>query len=66
MQVSVFIRNPRARDAFVAGYRQVSMRAVDLRDVERRAAVLLKSRLAADPSEGGSARGYWQAFADRY
>lgn len=66
MQVSVFIRNPRARDAFVAGYRQVAMRAVDLADVERRAARELRRRLAEHPEDGGAARGYWQAFADKH
>ncbi len=66
MQVSVFIRNPRARDAFVAGYRQVALRAVDLGLVERRAARELRRRLAEHPDEGGAARGYWQAFADKH
>lgn len=66
MQIGVFIRNPSARDAFIAGYRQVSLRAVDVADVERRAGLELKRRLAAGPHEGGDARGYWQSFADRF
>ncbi len=66
MQVSVFIMNPRARDAFVAGYRQVAQRAVDLAEVELRAAREVRRRLAASPDEGGEARGYWLAFAERH
>lgn len=66
MQIGVFIRNPGARDAFIAGYRQVSLRAVDVAEVERRAGLELKKRLAIAPDEGGEARGYWQAFADRF
>ncbi|GDX78237.1 hypothetical protein LBMAG42_00480 [Deltaproteobacteria bacterium] len=66
MQVSVFIRNPRARDAFVAGYRQVAARAVNLAEVELRAAREIRRRLAENPDEGGPVRGYWTAFAARY
>lgn len=66
MQVSVFIRNPRARDAFVAGYRQVAARAIDMADVERRAAREIRRRLALDPTEGGAARGYWTSWAEKY
>lgn len=66
MQIGVFIRNPAARDAFIAGYRQVSLRAVDVADVERRAGVELKKRLASEPDAGGEARHHWQAFADRF
>ena len=66
MQVSVFIMNPRARDAFVAGYRQVAQRAVDLAEVERRAAREIRRRLAVTPDEGGEVRGYWLAFADKH
>jgi len=66
MQVSVFIRNPRARDAFVAGYRQVAARAVNLAEVERRAAAEVRRRLEDDPDEGGTTRGYWEAFAEKH
>lgn len=66
MQVSVFIRNPRARDAFVAGYRQVAARAVNLEEVERRAAAEIRRRLLDDPDEGGPTRGYWLAFAEKH
>jgi Ser/Thr protein kinase RdoA (MazF antagonist) len=65
MQVSVFVRNPRARDAFVAGYRQVSGRAVDLAEVEWRSAAEIRRRLAEQPDEVGELRGYWEAWADR-
>ena len=66
MQVSVFIRNPRARDAFVAGYRRVANRAVDLLEVERRAAREIRRRLASDPTEGGEARAYWATWAEKH
>lgn len=66
MQIGVFIRNPGARDAFIAGYRQISLRAVDVADVERRAGLELKRRLASEPDAGGEARHHWQAFADRF
>jgi aminoglycoside phosphotransferase (APT) family kinase protein len=46
MQISVFATNPRARDAFVAGYRTASGRAVDIAEVELRAADELAKRSA--------------------
>jgi aminoglycoside phosphotransferase (APT) family kinase protein len=51
LQVSVFVGNPRARDAFVAGYRQVSGRALDLSEVDRRSAREIERRLIEDPPE---------------
>ncbi|MFN7142249.1 MAG: phosphotransferase family protein [Myxococcota bacterium] len=51
MQASVFVLNPRARDAFVAGYRQTSGRAIDMALVEDRAAVEITRRLAVDRPE---------------
>ncbi len=48
MQASVFCLNPRARDAFVAGYRQASGRAIDMAHVEERAAAEIKRRLVVD------------------
>jgi hypothetical protein len=66
MQVSVFTMNPRARDAFVAGYRQGSGRAVDLAEVERRAAREIRRRLVEDPPENTRLRGYWESFAQRH
>ena len=50
MQVSVFVTNPRARDAFVAGYRQVSGRALDMAEVERRAVLEIRRRMNEVPS----------------
>lgn len=66
MQVSVFVMNPRARDAFVAGYRQVSGRAVDMDEVERRSADEIRRRLASDTPPPERLKGYWLAFADKH
>ena len=66
MQVSVFVMNPRARDALIAGYRQASGRAVNLTEVERRSADEIRRRLRDDPPESDRLRGYWEAFAQRY
>ncbi len=49
MYVSVFVLNPRAGDAFVAGYRRASGRAVDMKAVEASAAAEIKRRLVEDP-----------------
>jgi hypothetical protein len=65
MQVSVFALNPRARDAFVAGYRQVSARSVDTTDVERRSAAEIKRRLATEPPSDDVLRRRWQDWVDR-
>lgn len=48
MQASVFALNPRARDAFVAGYRQTSGRAIDIAVVEARAVIEIRRRLIED------------------
>ena len=48
MQVSVFTANPRARDAFVAGYRQASGRVLDIRRVEELATREIHRRLRED------------------
>lgn len=66
MQVSVFVTNPRARDAFVAGYRQASGRAVDIRDVERRAAREIARRLVEDPPDSAEHRRRWQHWMESH
>ena len=48
MQVSVFTANPRARDAFIAGYRQASGRVLDIRRVEELATREIHRRLRED------------------
>jgi hypothetical protein len=65
MQVSVFALNPRSRDAFVAGYRQVSARAVDIAEVERRAAAEITRRLVTEPPADDVLRRRWQDWVDR-
>lgn len=65
MQVSVFCLNPRARDAFVVGYRRQSGRAVDLPEVERRAVVEIRRRLAEDPPADPVLLRRWQDWAER-
>lgn len=65
MQVSVFALNPRARDAFVAGYRQVTLRGVDMQDVERRAITEIRRRLREDPPEDEVMLRRWKDWADR-
>lgn len=64
MQVSVFVTNPRARDPFVAGYRQISGRAVDVRDVELRSATEIVRRLAEDPPENAEQHRRWRDWAE--
>lgn len=64
MQVSVFSLNPRARDAFVAGYRQASGRAVDLKEVERLAAGEIRRRLEFDPPADEVLRRRWEDWVD--
>lgn len=65
MQVSVFTMNPRARDAFVAGYRKHSGRAVDLRDVESRSAVEIRRRLVEDPPDDPVLARRWQDWVEK-
>lgn len=60
MQVSVFVLNPRARDAFVAGYRQASGRAIDMRVVEKRAAWEIRRRLVVDRPENEVLAKRWE------
>ncbi len=60
MQASVFCLNPRARDAFVAGYRQTSGRAVDMAEVERRAAAEIRRRLVVDRPESEELARRWE------
>lgn len=64
MQVSVFALNPRARDAFVAGYRQVSGRAVDIHEVERLAAAEIQRRLVSDPPDDEVLLRRWKDWVD--
>lgn len=64
MQASVFVTNPRARDAFVAGYRQISGRAVDVRDVERRTASEIRRRLVEDPPADAVLAARWRDWAE--
>lgn len=63
MQVSVFVMNPRAKDAFIAGYRQATGRAVDVAAVERRAAAEIRRRLVEDPPQRDDLRRRWEDWA---
>lgn len=65
MQVSVFALNPRARDAFLAGYRQATARPVDMKDVERRAVREIRRRLVEDPPQDEVMMRRWKDWADR-
>jgi hypothetical protein len=64
MQVSVFALNPRARDAFISGYRQVTARGVDIKDVERRAVREIRRRLVEDPPQDEVMMRRWKDWAD--
>ena len=66
MQACVFVLNPRARDAFVAGYRQASGRAIDIAAVEERTAWEIRRRLVVDrpPSEELARR--WEDWVARH
>jgi hypothetical protein len=66
MQVSVFVSNPRARDAFVAGYRQASGRAVDIADVERRATWEIARRLDEDPPTDAGVKKHWTQWMEKH
>jgi hypothetical protein len=66
MQVSVFVTNPRARDAFVAGYRQASGRAIDIADVERRAAAEIARRLEEDPPSDPAVAKHWTKWLETW
>lgn len=63
MQISVFILNPRMRDAFIGGYRQLAPVPIDLDDIERRAAALIRQRLALDPPMSEWQRDVWSQWA---
>lgn len=63
LQVSVFALNPRARDAFVSGYRRSVPRAMDLREVERRAAEEIRRRLVEDPPDDPVLLRRWEDWA---
>lgn len=65
MQVSVFVLNPRARDAFIAGYRKYCGRAIDIRAVEERARVEVRRRLVEDPPEDPVLAARWQDWVER-
>ncbi len=65
LQVSVFINNPRARDAMIAGYRQVAPRVVSVKDIETRAVAEIRRRLAVDPPDAQTARAWVRWVASR-
>lgn len=64
MQVSVWVSNPRARDAFIAGYRKVTPRLIDITDVEERAKIEIWRRLADDPPADEQLGRRWADWAD--
>jgi len=64
MQVSVWVFIPRARDAFVAGYRQASGRALSIKDIERRATFEIHRRLVFDPPESEKLKMMWLDWVD--
>ena len=65
MQVSVFTTNPRARGAFITGYRRYSGLAVDLVEVERRSAAEIRRRLVEDPPDDPVLTRRWKDWVDR-
>lgn len=65
MQVSVFALNPRARDAFISGYRQSTARGVDVREVERRSIAEIRRRIVEDPPQDEVLLRRWKDWADR-
>lgn len=65
MQVSVFVTNPRAKDAFIAGYRQTSGRMIDVAEVERRASLEIQRRLEEDDAPTDELRRRWEDWASR-
>jgi hypothetical protein len=66
MQVSVFVLNPRARSAFVAGYRQASGRAIDMVDVEERSAWEIRRRLICDPPANEVLARRWEDWVEKH
>ncbi|MFZ5482357.1 MAG: phosphotransferase family protein [Myxococcota bacterium] len=65
MQVSVFVSNPRARDAFVAGYRHASGRAIDIADLEQRATLEIARRLDEDPPTVPGMANHWKKWVEK-
>ncbi len=65
MQVSAFVMNPRARDAFVAGYRKACGRAIDIALVERLARAEIRRRLVEDPPENPVQVARWKDWVDQ-
>lgn len=65
MQACVFILNPRARDAFVAGYRQASGRAIDMGEVEERTAWEVRRRLVCDRPPNEALARLWEDWVER-
>ncbi len=66
MQASVFILNPRARDAFVAGYRQASGRAIDMGAVEERTVWEVRRRLVCDRPASEELARRWEDWVERH
>ncbi|MDP2316235.1 MAG: phosphotransferase [Pseudomonadota bacterium] len=66
MQACVFVLNPRARDAFVAGYRQASGRAIDMVDVEERTAWEIRRRLVCDRPASDELARRWEDWVERH
>jgi hypothetical protein len=66
MQACVFILNPRARDAFVAGYRQASGRAIDMGEVEERTAWEIRRRLVSDRPQNDVLARRWEDWVERH
>lgn len=64
MQVSVWVSNPRCRDAFIAGYRKVTPRLIDITDVEERAKIEIWRRLVDDPPLDQQLARRWADWAD--
>ena len=66
MQACVFLLNPRARDAFVAGYRQASGRAIDMAQVEERTAWEIRRRLVSDRPANDVLTRRWEDWVERH
>jgi len=66
MQACIFLLNPRARDAFVAGYRQTSGRAIDMAQVEARTAIEIRRRLVVDRPPDPTLARRWEDWVERH
>lgn len=64
LQVSVFVANPRARDAFLTGYRQASGCNLNMADVEHRAKLEIQRRIKKDPPSP-ELRYLWEQWLSR-